>query len=248
MEPQVNPTLFANGPPALPRPAVLAFRSARVSHNDALLVAAATAAVWIGCLIVGTLGVLLPYAREHLEAKPAPPIVEAVHLMPPREQAPDTEVPQAGPKLDAARPPEASAPPDAPPPVAVAAPNPSIAFAVPVEGPTRIVDAKYAVPVAAPPPAPLTPPVQHLKFGVGEGQQPDPEYPHDAFLAGEQGTVVVRFTVGADGRVQSAEASQPSRWPLLNQAAIRAIRDSWRFSPGKVRTYEISIRFEINDK
>lgn len=254
MERQIKPTLFANGPPALPRRSGPAFRAAQSSHNDAwqgVPAAAATAAVWIGCLIVGVLGVVLPYAREHLEAKPAPPIVEAVRLMPPQEQAPDRMPPQVGPKLDAAPPPDTPAPPDAPPPPPVAAPSPTIAFAVPVEGPTRIVDARYAVPVAAPvapAPAPATPPVQHLRFGVGEGEQPHPEYPNDAFLAREQGTVVVRFTVGEDGRAQSAEAIQPCRWPLLNQAAVRVIRDRWHFSPGKVRNYEIAIRFEINEE
>jgi protein TonB len=246
MEPQVNPTLFVSGPPVFSRPAPPAFRAAQASQNDALqgaLAAAATAAVWIGCLVVGILGVLLPYAREHLEAKPPPPPVQAVRLMPPREQAPVTEPPQAAPKLDAAPPPDAPAP-DAPPPLAVAAPDPSIAFAIPVEGPTRIVDAKYAVPVAARPSA-YVPPVQHLKFGVGEGRQPDPEYPRDAIDAREQGTVVIRFTVGPDGRVQSAAVSQPCQWPLLNQAALRAVRNEWRLSPGKAGTYDVPIQFVL---
>jgi protein TonB len=223
-------------------------RNSRDDPWQTTLAAAATSALWIGCLIVGILGVLLPYAREHLEAKPPPPVAEAVRLMPPREQAPEDQPPQAGPRPDAAPPPEAlPPPPDAPPPVAVAAPSPAIAFAVPVEGPTRIVDARYAVPVTAPPKV-SSPPVQHLTFGVGQGQQPDPEYPRDALLAREQGTVVVRFTVGPDGRVQSVQAIQPSRWPLLNQAAIRAVRDRWHFGPGALRVYEVPIQFEINEK
>jgi protein TonB len=202
----------------------------------------------MGCLVVGIVGVLLPYAREHLQAKP-PPVVQAVRLLPPREQAPDVQQPRVGPKIEAAAPPpESPAPAEAPPPMAVAAPNAPVAFAVPVEGPTRIADVKYAVPVAAPPPAPLQLPVHHLTFGVGEGHQPDPEYPQDAILAGEQGTVVVRFTVGDDGRVLSAVVSQPSRWPLLNQAALRAVRDSWRLSRGKTGTYDIPIQFELHGK
>jgi protein TonB len=177
--------------------------------------------------------------------------VEAIRVMPPREHDADRAPPQAGPRADVAPPPDLNAPPAPPappealPPTAVAAPSPSIAFAVPVEGPTRIVDAKLAVPVAARPPLPVAPPVRHLTFGVGEGRQPDPEYPHDAVLAHEEGTVVVRFKVGQDGRVLSAVVTQPSRWPLLNQAALRAVRDEWRLSPGKAGTYDIPIQFVL---
>ena len=240
MGPQDNPALSANGPPAVNR---LPRFHAQDDSSQAMLAAAATSALWIGCLVVGILGVLLPYAREHLQAKPAPPPVEAIHIMPPPDQAPERELPVVGPKAEAA-PPDLLAPP-APPPVPVAAPSPAIAFAVPVEGPTRIVDARYAVPVAAPPRS-FASPVQHLTFGVGDGQQPSPQYPRDARLAGEQGTVVVRFTVGADGRVLSAFVSQPSHWPLLNQAALRAIRDQWRLTPGKAGIYEVPIQFVID--
>jgi protein TonB len=89
--------------------------------------------------------------------------------------------------------------------------------------------------------------VRHLTFGVGEGRQPSPEYPREAGIAREQGTVVVRFTVGEDGSVLAAQVQSPCRWPLLNQAAVRAVRDRWHFQPGAMRSFDVSIEFELPD-
>jgi len=218
------------------------------------LAAAATMAVWLGCLIIGILGLVLNYGFVHLPAPPPPPVVEVNRLTPP---AAPVETPKLAPPSDAMPPPaEASEPqpppppelaaPEAPPLAAVAEPSPAISFAVPVEGPTRIVDARQAIP-PAPRAAPAPAPVKHLTFGVGEGRQADPEYPRDAILAHEQGTVVIRFVTGEDGRVQSAEVTQPCRWPLLNQAALQAVR-GWRLPPNSARHYEIPIEFRINER
>ena len=165
--------------------------------------------------------------------------------VPPPDSAPPPPDPLAPPP-----PPDALRPPAAPQPIAVALPNPAIAFALPVEGPTRIVEAQRAeytrpatngapAPVAAPPaPQPLT-------FGEGEGKQAAPPYPRQAVHQGQEGTVVVRLVVNADGRVQSAEAVTPSPWPLLNESALRTVRERWRFRPGPTRVYEVPIRFEL---
>ena len=94
----------------------------------------------------------------------------------------------------------------------------------------------------APPAAPTT---QQLTFGQGEGAQPAPEYPIEAQLAGQHGVVVVRFTVDKNGNVTSAQAASASPWPLLNQSAVRAVRETWHFAPGSARTYEVSIQFVL---
>ena len=94
--------------------------------------------------------------------------------------------------------------------------------------------------------AATAPVVSRLTFGEGEGRQPPPDYPRDAVLAHQEGTVTLRFTVGEDGRVASVEVISASRWPLLNQAASRAVRDTWRFNPGPKRIYEVPIEFELN--
>ncbi len=97
------------------------------------------------------------------------------------------------------------------------------------------------LPQAANKPAPV-----QLTLGEGEGDQPPPAEPPEAVLDGEEGTVVVRMTVDEDGRVREAEAVVPSRWLLLNNAAVRTIRTTWRFRKGPVRIYEVSIEFVIN--
>ena len=131
----------------------------------------------------------------------------------------------------------------APPPIAVAQPSPAIAFAVPVEGPTRVVpfdQATYARPSSTAKPA-----VQRLTFGQGEGRQPSPVYPAQAIQQHQEGTVVVRLVVGESGEVSSAEAIQPCPWPMLNEAALRAVRQQWRFPAGGLRVYEVAIHFQI---
>ncbi len=115
-----------------------------------------------------------------------------------------------------------------------------------MEGPTRTTDAAHASPAQVAPTNNSTPPLKRLTFGQGEGAQPAPDYPTDALEAGEEGAVLIRFTVGQDGRVIGAKVASPSRWPLLNNAALQVIQDRWRFAGGAVRTYEVSIRFKIN--
>jgi TonB family protein len=57
---------------------------------------------------------------------------------------------------------------------------------------------------------------------------------------------VVRLTVGENGRVLTAEALSPSPWPLLNEAALRAVRERWHFHSGPPRAYDVAIRFNLS--
>jgi TonB family protein len=130
--------------------------------------------------------------------------------------------------------------------VAVAEPNPAIAFAVPVEGPVGIVPAKEATsPRPVVKAVEAAPSVQPLTYGSGDGRQPSPTYPFAAQRQGQEGRVIVQFDVGEDGRVLDAAAIRPSPWPLLNAEAVRVIRERWRFRAGPLRRYEVSINFEL---
>lgn len=234
-----------------------------------------TLVLWTGCLVVGALGLLLPYPRPTVP-KPATAPVQAellkVDLAPEPVPPPSPDTPPPPPPAAFTPPPLATAapPPQAPPLVAVAAPSPSVAFALPIEAPARIVELKAAAftrpapaPVIAPPSAPVAtsttpavtapaapappvaPPVQSLTFGEGEGRQPAPRYPLQARRAGQEGTVVIRLAVGSDGRVLSAQPSSPSPWDLLNREAVRVVLEQWRFPSGPPRLYEVAMRFEI---
>ena len=86
----------------------------------------------------------------------------------------------------------------------------------------------------------------HLTLGEGEGRQPIPDYPHDAVAQRQEGTVGLRLHVDENGRVTQVQAVAPCRWPLLNQAAVRSVRERWRFNPGPARVYEVAIQFQLN--
>ncbi|MCU0782428.1 MAG: energy transducer TonB [Akkermansiaceae bacterium] len=79
---------------------------------------------------------------------------------------------------------------------------------------------------------------------ISAGRMPGPSYPSESRRKGQTGTVVVEFTVGNNGRVMAARAVSPSPWPLLNEAAVRAVR-SWRFPPGPVMTLRRPIDFQL---
>jgi hypothetical protein len=46
--------------------------------------------------------------------------------------------------------------------------------------------------------------------------------------------------------VARAEAAKPCPFSLLNRAAVRSIRDTWRFQNLAPGVYEVSIEYKIN--
>jgi protein TonB len=63
-------------------------------------------------------------------------------------------------------------------------------------------------------------------------RNPKPVYPALSKRLGEQGKVVIRVLIGADGSAQKAEVQQSSGFERLDQAALQTVL-SWRFVPGK---------------
>jgi protein TonB len=227
-----------------------AFANSNFAANDSTPFATLlTLVLWIFCVAVGVVGFVIPYTRPKIPVAAPPPVqAELIKVELTETELPPEIVPQPAtvPQPSAIKPIEI---PQAPPMIAVAEPSPAVAFALPVEAPARIADVKSASttrPVekaTTTTPAPV--PVKTLTFGSGEGKQPAPEYPARARREGQQGVVLVRFTVGENGRVLSAEAAKPSPWPLLNESAVRAVRERWRFAEGGLRLYEVAIRFQM---
>jgi len=85
-----------------------------------------------------------------------------------------------------------------------------------------------------------------LSFGSGAGRQPAPNYPLQARRSNQQGTVVIEFIVGVDGKVLSAWVKNPCPYDLLNNAALSTIRARWKFPAGDARRYKIPIVFRLN--
>jgi periplasmic protein TonB len=206
--------------------------------------------VWIGCLAISLAGVVLPYGRPVAPARPEPPLKAEILQV----ELTTDPLPAIQPKTDAApmqppAPAQAPSVPELPAMTAVAEPN-AVAFALPVEGPVAIVEPAKASFAAAPvvkEVAPSTPAVRTLTYGQGEGRQPAPEYPLRARREGQEGAVGIRFSVGDDGRVLAAEINAPCPWKLLNDAALRVVRERWRFAQGGIRLYEVSIRFQLTN-
>jgi protein TonB len=234
---------------AAPLPVAAATRAMDARPAEVEFLPVLTLVLWTGCLAVGALGLSLSYARPQPPAQEPPPVqaellqVELTNdpLSPLDAPPPPPGTPQPPPL------PELIVTTPVPPLLTVAAPSPVIAFALPVEGPARIVEAKQAAytrpaePVVAPP----APAVQAITYGQGEGKQPAPDYPSRARREGQEGAVVIRFSVSEDGRVLAAEVFVPSAWPLLNREAVRVVREQWRLRPGPARLCEVSIRFEL---
>jgi len=85
-----------------------------------------------------------------------------------------------------------------------------------------------------------------LSFGNGAGRQPAPSYPLQARRSNQQGTVLIEFIVGTDGKVLSAWVKTPCPYELLNNSALSTIRSRWKFAAGAARRYKIPIVFRLN--
>jgi protein TonB len=63
-------------------------------------------------------------------------------------------------------------------------------------------------------------------------QNPKPAYPPTSKRLGEQGKVIVRVLIGADGTAQDAQLKTSSGYERLDNAALETVR-KWRYVPGK---------------
>lgn len=72
-------------------------------------------------------------------------------------------------------------------------------------------------------------------------EAPEPEYPELARQAGIEGVVGLQFVIGVDGRVYMPEVVLASDSPMLDRAALEAIR-GWRFTPARQRDRPVAVR------
>lgn len=81
---------------------------------------------------------------------------------------------------------------------------------------------------------------------------PKPDYPEQARQARQQGVVEVNVVVGADGRVSEVTVSRTSGFPLLDNAALQAVR-RWIFEPARAgglpvpSRVDVPVRFSLAD-
>jgi protein TonB len=89
-----------------------------------------------------------------------------------------------------------------------------------------------SVATAPAPPPDVAPKIELPSTDAAYGQNPPPVYPAASKRQGEQGRVLVRVLIGADGRAQRAEIKQSSGFERLDQAALQTVQ-SWRYLPGR---------------
>ena len=135
-----------------------------------------------------------------------------------------------------------------------------------VSAPTEVAQAAPVAPVSAPtaptPPAPPAPPPTPAPVVTAPSRtdvsipasysasNQKPIYPNMSKRLGEQGTVVLRVLVKADGSAGEVEVKSSSSYPRLDQAAIDAVK-TWRFNPAKIdgkatdEWYQVPIPFKL---
>lgn len=65
-------------------------------------------------------------------------------------------------------------------------------------------------------------------------RNPKPAYPSLALRRRQQGTVLLSVMVTVDGRTKEVRVKQSSGFLLLDESAVRTVRDSWEFTPGRI--------------
>ena len=108
------------------------------------------------------------------------------------------------------------------------APLPSTSLITTIEAPVVPVAPRTRAAIAPPLPMETVPP----RFDASYLDNPAPRYPASAKRAGEEGRVMLRVLVSADGGAQSVEIAQTSGFDRLDAAAVDAVR-RWRFVPAR---------------
>lgn len=184
----------------------------------------------IGVVALHVAGIvaLLQYTPMREALSSAVPIM--VSLISPKLEVEKPKVEPPKPKLEPVRkkpitPPLIAAPAAAPSPIVAPAPPPDPPK--PVEEPAPVVPAAPPAAFAAPAP-PIVPP----NFNADYLHNPRPAYPSAARRFGEQGRVVLRVLVSADGRPEQVEVGSSSGSPRLDASALETVR-SWKFVPAR---------------
>jgi protein TonB len=198
---------------------------------------------------------LLAYQKAEFGIRAGNSAVEVELVAAPAPSEPQTEqnldLPDVPPLLPSEE--EAMiAPPSEPPPPAARPALPPRPFPVlRTPAPPRIGDGSSPVPG-------LDATTRRAEGGALDGQarpnylrNPPPPYPEQARRLQQEGLVKLRVQVTADGRASSVQIESSSGWPILDEAALRAVKN-WRFHPARVggipipSTVTVPIRFELH--
>jgi protein TonB len=128
-------------------------------------------------------------------------------------------------------------------------------LALPVDAPVAAAAPPGELPTVSPEPTfapPASPAPTQPRFDADYLDNPRPVYPALARRLGEQGRVLLRVRVAADGLPLDVELQAGSGSPRLDQAAIDTVR-RWKFVPARlgneaiVATVLVPIAFSLKD-
>lgn len=197
---------------------------------------------------------LLPRLRELaalVPPEPVPLFARVVRPVPP-PPAPAQELRKPAPPPPAVRAPAAeSTPAAAPEPERVPAPQ-AQAPASPQAEPAPEPAPAPVIVAPAPPPAPTIDPgaLERYRQGVIGQAARYKRYPRAAIDNNWEGEVVVRMTIGADGRMVALRVARSSGHEVLDQQALEMFRNAKSFVqiPGELRgrEFELELRAVYN--
>lgn len=107
--------------------------------------------------------------------------------------------------------------------------------AAPVE-PVKIAEAPKAPPVVE---KVVEEKIEPPRFGVSYLNNPAPDYPQASRRLGEEGRVLMKVLVSADGSAENVQIEQSSGSERLDHAAVNAVK-RWRFIPAKKNNQTLS--------
>jgi len=107
--------------------------------------------------------------------------------------------------------------------------------AAPVE-PVKVAEAPRAPPVVE---KVEEPKIEPPRFGVSYLNNPAPDYPATSRRLGEEGRVLMKVLVSADGAAEDVQIEKSSGSERLDHAAIQAVK-RWRFIPAKKNNQALS--------
>jgi periplasmic protein TonB len=126
----------------------------------------------------------------------------------------------------------------------------------PVEPPAKpVAQASYDADAHSPAlveDAPTLQPQPGLKAKPDDSNNQEPVYPELAQRRHEQGLVLLAVTVTAQGQVAAVEIKKSSHFPLLDDAALEAVRH-WNFEPARIgpiafqSEIDVPVRFELKE-
>ena len=113
--------------------------------------------------------------------------------------------------------------------------------------PTPKPEAPKQTPATKPQPAAVPRGKKMVEARPDYASNPPPRYPDLARRNGWEGDVIIRAQVNAAGRVTSASVIRKSRYAVLDQAAVAAVR-KWKFKPRTVggQTVDATVEVPVN--